>query len=280
MARVFVTGSTDGLGLMAARLVADNGHAVSLHARNETRAADVRAALPGAEAVVVGDLADIAAVRGVAEQANAVGRYDAVIHNAGVGPREPSRIATVDGLSHVFAVNVVAPYLLTALMTPSDRLVFLSSGTHRRGDANLADLQWERRPWDSGQAYADSKLWDVVLALAVARRRPGVLSNVVEPGWVPTRMGGPDAPDDISLAPLTQAWLAVSDDPAACVTGEYFFHQRSQAAHPAAADPAVQDGLLVGCQARAVSRCRTSRQTRMRWGRVRWADRRCDRSGR
>ena len=153
MARVFVTGSTDGLGLMAARLLADNGHAVSLHARNETWAADARAALPGAEAVVVGDFADIAAVRGVAEQANAVGRYDAVIHNAGVGPREPSRIATVDGLSHVFAVNAVAPHLLTASMTPSDRLVFLSSGTHRRGDADLADLQWERRPWDGGQAY-------------------------------------------------------------------------------------------------------------------------------
>ncbi|MGH9209241.1 MAG: SDR family NAD(P)-dependent oxidoreductase [Acidimicrobiales bacterium] len=247
MARVLVTGSTDGLGLLAARLLADDGHAVTLHARNPTRAADARATLPGAEAVVVGDLADIAAMRGVAEQANALGRYDAVIHNAGVGPREPSRVETGDGLCHVFAVNVVAPYLLIALMTPSDRLVFLSSDRHRCGEPDLADLQWERRGWEGGQAYADSKLWDVVLAFAVARRKPEVLSNVVEPGWVPTRMGGPDAPDDLSLAPVTQAWLAVSDDPAASVTGRYFFHQRPQTTHPAAADPAVQDGLLDAC---------------------------------
>lgn len=247
MARVLITGSTDGLGLMVARLLADNDHAVTLHARNEARADDARVALGRAEAVVVGDLADVAAVRGVAEQANVLGRYDAVIHNAAVGPREPSRVETVDGLAHVFAVNVVAPYLLTALMTPSDRLVFLSSGTHRSGDADLADLQWKQRRWVGWQAYADSKLWDVVLAFAVARRRPEVLSNVVEPGWVPTKMGGPDAPDDISLAPITQAWLAVSDDPTASVTAEYFFHQRPQAAHPAATDPLVQDGLLEVC---------------------------------
>lgn len=247
MARVLITGSTDGLGLMAARLLADSGHAVTLHARNETRADDARAALGGAEAVVVGDLADLAAVRDVAEQANVLGRHDAVIHNAAVGPREPSRVETVDGLCHVFAVNVVAPYLLTALMTPSDRLVFLSSGTHRSGNPDLADLQWEQRRWVGWQAYADSKLWDVVLAFAVARKRPDVLSNVVEPGWVPTKMGGPDAPDDISLGPVTQAWLAVSDDPAASVTGEYFFHQRTEAPHPAATDPVVQDRLLDAC---------------------------------
>lgn len=247
MARVLVTGSTDGLGLLAARLLADSGHAVTLHARNQARAADARGVLRGAEAVVVGDLADITAVRGLAAQANALGRYDAVIHNAGVGPRERSRIVTVDGLSHVFAINVVAPYLLTALMTPSRRLVFLSSGTHRSGEADLADLQWQQRPWVGWQAYADSKLWDVALAFAVARRRPDVLSNVVEPGWVPTRMGGPDAPDDISLGPVTQAWLAVSDDLAACVTGKYFFHQHPQPAHPAATDPLIQDELLDAC---------------------------------
>jgi len=247
VARVLVTGSTDGLGLMAARLLAEDGHAVTLHARNRTRAADARRALPDAEAVVVGDLAELAAVRAVAEQANALGRYDAAIHNAGVGPREPRRIVTGDGLSHVLAVNVVAPYLLTAAMTPSDRLVFLSSANHHRGDATLTDLQWEQRRWDAWQAYADSKLLDVVLAFAVARRRPNVLSNVVEPGWVPTRMGGPAASDDLSLGPVTQAWLAVSDDPAATVTGRYFFHQRPQPAHPSATDSALQDRLLATC---------------------------------
>jgi len=232
---------------MAARLLADDGHAVTLHARSEARAADAREALPGAEAVLVGDLAEIATVREVAGQANGLGRYDAVIHNAAVGPREPRRVETADGLSHVFAVNVLAPYLLTALMTPPDRLVYLSSGTHRSGDTSLADLQWQQRRWNGFQAYADSKLWDVVLAFAVARRRPGVASNVVEPGWVATRMGGPGAPDDLALAPVTQAWLAVSDDPGATVTARYFFHQRPREAHPAAADPAVQERLLEAC---------------------------------
>ena len=201
MSRVFITGSSDGLGLMAGRLLAADGHSVVLHARNETRADDTRAALPEAAGVVV-------------------------------------------GLAHVFAVNVLAPYLLTALI---GRLVYLSSGMHRGGDASLDDPQWERRRWNGAQAYADSKLFDTVLAFAVARRWPGVRSNAVEPGWVPPRMGGPGAPDDMSLAPVTQAWLAVSDDPAATGTGGYFYHQRPRDAHPAAHDVTVQEDLLGYC---------------------------------
>ena len=138
MSRVLITGSTDGLGLMAGRLLAEQGHDVTLHARNAARAADARAALPQYEAVVIGDLASIAETRGIAEQANALGRYDAVIHNAGVGYREPRRIETVDGLTHVFAINVLAPYLLTALMTRPDRLVYLSSGMHHGGNRTSA----------------------------------------------------------------------------------------------------------------------------------------------
>ena len=115
---------------MAGRLLADQGHAVTLHARNDRRAQDARAALPGAEAVVVGDLSSIAETRDVAGQAAATGRFDAVIHNAAVGYREPRRIETADGLAHVFAINVLAPYLLTALVPAPDRLVYLSSGMH------------------------------------------------------------------------------------------------------------------------------------------------------
>ncbi len=142
MARVLITGSSDGLGLMAARLLVDDGHAVILHARNERRGDDARQALPGAEDVVIGDVESIAGMRQVAEQANTLGQFDAVIHNAGIGYREPRRIETVDGLCHVFAVNVLAPYLLTALITPPDRLVYLSSGMHRGGQPDLDDLQW------------------------------------------------------------------------------------------------------------------------------------------
>lgn len=247
MARVLITGSSDGLGLMAARLLAGDGHAVTLHARNEQRGADARDSLPAAEHVVIGDLQSIAGMRLLAEQANALGRYDAVIHNAGIGYREPRRLETVDGLSHVFAINVLAPYLLTALITRPERLVYLSSGMHRGGEPDLDDLQWTRRRWSGAQAYSDSKLFDVVLAFAVARRWPEVLSNALEPGWVPTKMGGAGAPDDLSLAPVTQAWLAVSDDPAATVSGGYFFHQQPREVHRAARSVDVQEGLLERC---------------------------------
>jgi NAD(P)-dependent dehydrogenase (short-subunit alcohol dehydrogenase family) len=247
MARILVTGSSDGLGLMAARLLVEDGHEVTLHARNDARADDARGQVPAAMNVVVGDLSSISGMRQVAEQANVLGKYHAVIHNAGIGYREPERIVTGDGLSHVFAVNVLAPYLVTALMTRPDRLVYLSSGMHRGGDRDLSDLQWERRPWNGSQAYADSKLFDVVLAFAVARHWPDVLSNALEPGWVPTKMGGPGAPDDLSLAPVTQVWLATSDDPAATVTGRYFYHQRQRETNPAATSFEGQEDLLAVC---------------------------------
>jgi NAD(P)-dependent dehydrogenase (short-subunit alcohol dehydrogenase family) len=248
-ARVFITGSSDGLGLMAGRLLAGAGHKVTLHARNDRRAADTRTALPGAEAVLVGDLSSIDATRALAERASASGGFDAVIHNAAVGYREPRRTETVDGLAHVFAINVLAPYLLTAAMPAPDRLIYLSSGMHFGGDPDLSDLQWERRRWRGAQAYSDSKLLDAVLAFAVARRWPQVCSNAVEPGWVATKMGGAGAPDDLAAGSVTQAWLAVSDDPEALVSGRYFFHQRERDAAPAASDREVQEGLLAACAA-------------------------------
>ena len=249
MARIFITGSADGLGLMAAELLASQGHDVVLHARNEARAEEARTALlPQAEAVVVGDLSTIAAMRSVADQANALGRFDAVIHNVGIGYREPRRVTTEDGLSQLWAVNVLAPYVLTALMKRAGRLIYLSSGMHMGGDASLEDLQWEHRRWNASQAYADTKLHDVLLAFGVARRWPDVLSNALEPGWVPTRMGGPGAPGDLSRAHVTQAWLATSDDPAAQVTGAYFYHQQPQRVSSAAQREAQQDRLIDYCR--------------------------------
>lgn len=247
MARVFITGSVEGLGLMAGQLLADEGHEVVLHARNDTRAGDARAALPQAMSVVVGDLSTMAGMREVAAGANAAGPFDAVIHNAAVGYRESQRIVTDDGLSHIFAINVLAPYLLTVLIELPARLVYLSSGLHRSGDPNLDDLQWERRRWNGMQAYSDSKLFDAVLAAAIARHRPDVLSNTLEPGWVATKMGGPGAPDDLEQGAVTQAWLAVSDDPEALVSGGYFFHQRPRDVNPAVHDHELQDGLLAYC---------------------------------
>lgn len=247
MARVLITGSADGLGQLAARRLVEAGHGVVLHARNDARARDAMRAVPGARGALVGDLASLAETRALAERANDSGRFDVVIHNAGVGDQERRR-DTVDGLEHVFAVNVLAPYLLSALMQRPRRLIYLSSGMHRGGEPDLGDLHWRRRRWNGSQAYADSKLYDVVLAFAIARRWPGVLSNAVDPGWVPTRMGGPGAPGDLEQGAETQVWLAIGDDPEAQVTGRYFHHRRPRGAHPAASDPAVQDGLLRACQ--------------------------------
>ncbi len=248
MARVFITGSSDGLGRMAAQLLLEQGHGVVLHARNQQRGQEALSLVPGAETVVIGDLTSIAQTRNLAEQVNALGSFDAVIHNAGIGYQESRRIATEDGLPHVFAVNTLAPYILTALIQRTKRLVYLSSGLHKGGDASLKDLAWEHRPWQGQQAYSDTKLHDVLLAFAIARRWPDVLSNALEPGWVPTKMGGPGAPDDLDAGHRTQVWLAVSTDPAAMVTGEYFFHMRPRTPLPAARDAERQEKLIEACK--------------------------------
>jgi NAD(P)-dependent dehydrogenase (short-subunit alcohol dehydrogenase family) len=243
MALVLVTGSTTGLGFGAAQALLDAGHRVVLHARNTRRAADLGSLAARAAGVAIGDLATLSETRRVAEQVNAVGKLDAVIHNAAL-PAEPERIETTDGHPQVVAVNLLAPYLLTVLIRRPSRLVYVSSGLHASGRASLDDIDWTTRPWSGRQAYSDSKLLVTVLAAAVARRWPGVRSNAVDPGWVPTRMGGPGASDDLTLGHETQVWLATSDDPAAAASGKYWYHQQIRNAAAAVSDHTFQDQLL------------------------------------
>lgn len=247
MSRIFISGSSTGLGLMAAELLVQQGHQVVLHARNANRAKETPGALPQAEAVVIGDLETIEGAKGVAAEVNALGRFDAVIHNAAVGYREGHRV-TADGLPHVFAINTLSAYILTALIERPQRLVYLSSGLHHHADANLDDILWRRRRWNGSDSYAESKLHDAMLAFAVARRWPNVFSNALEPGWVPTKMGGPGAPDDMDQAHLTQAWLAVGGDTKADVTGQYFYHLKGMAPNPQAQNAALQDRLIGICE--------------------------------
>ena len=246
MSRIFISGSSTGLGLMAAIKLVEQGHQVVLHARNTDRAEDARRELPKAEAIVIGDVETIAGAKDIAAQVNMLGHFDAVIHNAAVGYREGHRI-TADGLPHVFAINTLSAYIMTALITRPKRLVYLSSGMHHHADANLDDILWQKRRWNGSQAYAESKLHGAMLAFAIARRWSEVLSNSLEPGWVPTKMGGPSAPDDIDQAHLTQAWLAASKDPKACVTGKYFYHLKQMTPNPQANNMALQDRLIAIC---------------------------------
>ena len=247
MARIFVTGSSDGLGLMAAQLLIEQGHAVTAHARNAHRAEHTRRELPGAEAVLTGDFASLDQVSALAEAANETGTFDAVIHNAAIGYKERSRRLTEDGLPEVFEINTLAPYMLTVLMRRPRRLVYVSSELHRKGEQNLDDLLWEQRQWNGNRAYSDTKFHDVLLAFAFARLWPDVLSNAMEPGWVPTKMGGPRASGDLDQGHRTQAWLAVSDEPQARVTGEYFYHLRQRKPTGATRDTDVQERLLAAC---------------------------------
>ena len=244
MARVFITGSTDGLGLGAARTLLDEGHEVVLHARSRKRAAALSDIAPRAKGLAIGDLSSAVETRAVADQVNALGRMDAVIHNAGVY-LEPARGDTPEGHARTLAINVLAPYMLTAWIDRPDRLIYLSSGLHREGgDGSFDDIDWTRRRWNAGRAYSESKLYLVALAFALARDWPQVLSNAVDPGWVPTKMGGPGATDDLEEGHLTQTWLAVSQDPAAKVSGGYWYHRKRKSPAAEALDPSLQDRLV------------------------------------
>ena len=229
--KIFVTGSADGLGRAAADTLLRSGHEVVVHVRSSARLAAVADLTGRGAAVVVGDLADADEVCGVAEQVNRLGSMHAVIHNAGVYRG-----------STVLSVNVVAPYLLTALMHRPSRLIYLSSGMHYSGRARVLGLDWSGRR--ATGSYSDSKLLVTTLMAALAARWPTTLSNAVDPGWVPTRMGGPGAPDDLRLGHLTQEWLATSDDADARTSGGYWHHQRRRRPHRSVHDQQFQHELL------------------------------------
>lgn len=238
MARIFITGSADGLGLLAAKALIKLGHQVVLHARNADRGKQAMEKAPGAESVLIADLSGIGETKTLAAKANALGVFDAVVHNAGVYQVRDNSVGA-EGLPVLFTVNSLAPYILTCLMHPPKRLIYLSSGMHLQGNVHVTA--------NGRITYSDTKLHDVILAMAVARKRPGIYANAVDPGWVPTKMGGAGAPDNLEKGFETQVWLAVSNDPAACVSGHYFHHKRRARYLPAAADIAVQERFLALC---------------------------------
>jgi NAD(P)-dependent dehydrogenase (short-subunit alcohol dehydrogenase family) len=234
MARIFITGSADGLGQLAARSLIGLGHQVVLHARNSQRGKEAMNKTPGAETVLIGDLSNMQETKDLALQANESGLFDAVIHNAGVYRATAKEI---------FYVNTLAPYILTCLIKKPARLIYLSSGMHLQGHLKLDSLRTDH----DRITYSDSKLQVLTICMAVARKWPAVFANTLDPGWVPTKMGGRGAPDDLQKGYETQVWLAVSDDPAARVTGKYFFHKRQAKFNPLAKHIENQDKLIKEC---------------------------------
>jgi NAD(P)-dependent dehydrogenase (short-subunit alcohol dehydrogenase family) len=235
MARIFITGSADGLGLLAAKALIAQGHQVVLHARNEKRGEEALDKVPGAESVVTADLGIIDETIKLASKVNALGEFDAVIHNAGVYNASAEEI---------FAVNTLAPYILTCLIQRPKRLIYLSSDMHLQGHSKLESFRTDI----SRITYSDSKLHVLMLCKAVARKWPQVFANALNPGWVPTRMGGQGAPDDLQKGYETQVWLAVSNDEKAKVSGHFFYHQKETDYNPEADDVLLQERFLDLCK--------------------------------
>jgi len=235
MARIFITGSSDGLGLLSAKALIENGHQVVLHARNKERKSETLKKIPDAESILTGDLSDIEETKRLAHEVNELGMFDAVIHNAGVYNVSSKQI---------FRINILAPYILTCLIQKPKRLIYLSSGMHFQGTAN-SDLF---KSDINRITYSDSKLLVLMLSIAVSRKWPAVYSNAVDPGWVPTKMGGRGAPDNLQKGYETQVWLAVSDDLKAKVSGRYFFHQMEKPYKPEANNITLQERFLDACR--------------------------------
>ncbi|WP_334352560.1 SDR family NAD(P)-dependent oxidoreductase [Companilactobacillus sp. HBUAS56257] len=220
MAKIFITGSTDGLGFLAAKKLLADGNEVVLHARNEQRAADVRQKL-NVKNIVIGDLGSQSEVEDIAKQVNALGKFDTVIYNAGVYTSDREL---------TFKVNDVASYLLTALINKPKHSIYVSSGMHVNARLDINNLV-------KTTDYSSSKLQIVLLVKALAKRYPEMISTAVDPGWVPTKMGGQMATDDLTAGYMTQVKLATSDD--LSLNGGYFHHQK-----PSHYDKRADDGKL------------------------------------
>lgn len=245
MVRVFITGSSDGIGQAAAHRLAEHGHQVVLHARNAKRAADAKAAVPDAKGVVIADLKSMAEIKQLAKDADALGPYDAIIHNAGIGyGSTASTEITADGISAVFSVNTLAPYMLTCLMAkPKARLMFMSSDSHLGGSTSLDNIT-------QGFSYANSKVHDVMLANAFGRRWGNEIQVVsMHPGWVRTKMGGSGAPGGLEepTAALA-AWAAGEGNLAKLKSGAFFTPSGEVGKLPGVDSVEKQEELLRICK--------------------------------
>ena len=249
MLRIFVTGSADSLGFHTARTLISQGHQVILHARNAERAQQTKDAIQGRGDVLIADVSSIAGMKQLASEANkaAAGKpFDVVIHNVGLGYTIPYS-KTPDGFAATFAVNSLAPYVLTALMEPPKRLVYVSSGLHRDGKDSLDDITWSKRQWNAWQAYSDSKLHNILLANAVARRWQETTSVSMTPGHVATKIDGFAGPGSLDDGVDRMVYLANAKDEE-LQSGQYYVQKKATIPSVnAALDENLQDEYLHVC---------------------------------
>ncbi len=238
-----ITGSTDGIGRATAARLLDAGHRVLVHARSAERGRPVVDQLSGDVDLVTGDLASLAQVRELAEQIAGLGPVDVLVHNAGVWVRGDTPRRSVDGFETTFAVNVLAPHVLTALLSDqvTHRLLWLGSGTAGSGRPDPDD---PGAATDARRAYADSKAADVALAGAWGRRRPEIASAALDPGWVQTKLASPGAPGQVDSSANSLAFLATDAD----LSRGLYWKGRSPITVPShVREPAWQDRLAATC---------------------------------
>lgn len=198
-----VTGATSGIGKAAATALAGAGATVVLVGRDRDRTEAVAAAIGSASAspprAEIADLASLEQVRGLAGRLAGLERIDVLINNAGLVLGE--RRITPDDFEHVFAVNHLAPFLLTSLLLPKltasapARVITVTSDAHSAARLDLADPNLERG-WDSWRSYANSKLANILFTRELARRLDGtgVTANCAHPGVVRTGFGRESRP--------------------------------------------------------------------------------------
>jgi NAD(P)-dependent dehydrogenase (short-subunit alcohol dehydrogenase family) len=259
---VLITGGNSGIGLEAAVALARGGARVAITARDPQRGAaaagQIRQRSGSDEVELVRlDLASLDSVRACAEEVTArFDRLDVLIDNAGaiIGERRN----TADGFELTIGANHLGPFLLTNLLVPllvdsaPSRVVVVSSLAHRRGVLDLDDLMWERRPYVGLDAYAASKLANLLFSRELARRLDGtgVTASALHPGTIRSGFGRDDTPGKVlgALMPIARPFFVDAERGAATtvfcaadpsldgVTGRYFSRRREARTSVAARD--------------------------------------------
>jgi retinol dehydrogenase-12 len=259
-----VTGATSGIGKATAAELARQGAQVILVGRDrgraEATAAELATAGPLPPRLELADLSSMAEVRALADRLDKLDRIDVLINNAGLVAGQ--RRVTVDGFEEVFAVNHLAPFLLTTLLlgrltaSAPARVITVTSDAHTAAHLDLDNPQPEHG-WESWRAYANSKLANILFTRELARRLEGtgVTANCAHPGVVRTRFGrearfpmrvGLMLARPFLLSPqrgaATIVYLATSPDVAGA-TGGYYVKSRLREPSAAARDDAAAQRL-------------------------------------